>query len=126
MQFTRKFKFDAAHTLMKDFGKKETQLHGHTYGLEITIEGQVKNGRVVDLNKLREIVQEEVIEILDHSYLNDHIDVPSAENIAVWTWNKLEGKLEGLYEIKVYETESHWVTYRGNEGKNNEEKLKRD
>lgn len=113
MQFTRKFYFDAAHTLTRDFGEKETQLHGHRYRIDVTVEGSVKNGMATNLNELKKIVQVEIVDILDHSYLNNHLNVPSAENIALWIWNKLKGKLQGLYEIKVYETESHWVTYQG-------------
>lgn len=113
MQFTRKFKFDASHSLPEEFGEKEAHIHGHTYRLDITVNGPVKNGRATDLNKFKKIVQEEVVDKLDHSHLNDTIEVPSAENIAIWTWDRLKGTLQGLYELKVYETESHWVTYRG-------------
>lgn len=113
MQFTRKFKFDASHTLPEEFGEKESQMHGHTYRLEVTIDNPVVNGRVVDLNKFKKIVQEEIVDRLDHRHLNDIISVPSAENIAIWAWDRLEEKLEGLYELRVYETESHWVAYRG-------------
>lgn len=113
MQFTRRFKFDAAHTLPDNFGEKEKRMHGHTYRIDITVNGQVINGKVIDLNKLKQIVQEKVIDKLDHNYLNDCLKIPSAENLAVWIWNQLESELPELYEIKLYETESHWVTYQG-------------
>lgn len=116
MQFTRKFKFDASHFLPEEFGEKETRVHGHTYRLDITIERPVENGRAIDLNEFKKIVQEEVIDKLDHSHLNENVDIPSAENIAIWTWGRLKDKLKGLHELKVYETESHWVTYRGENG----------
>ncbi len=113
MQFTRRFKFDASHTLPQEFGEKENRMHGHTYRLEITIDGGVVNGRAVDLNKFKKIVQEEVIDKLDHSHLNDYLEIPSAENTAMWIWNQLKGRLQDICEVKVFETESHWVTYRG-------------
>ncbi|MBI2451712.1 6-carboxytetrahydropterin synthase [Candidatus Pacearchaeota archaeon] len=115
MQFTRKFEFDAAHALTESFGEKETQLHGHRYRIDITIESLVKNGMAANLNELKKVVQTEVIDVLDHSNLNNHLNIPSAENIALWTWGKLKDKLQGLVEIKVYETPNHWVTYRGGE-----------
>ena len=113
MQFTRKFKFDASHTLPREFGEKENQMHGHTYKIEITINCPVINGRAIDLDKLKKTVQEEVIDKLDHNHLNDYFEVPSAENIAVWIWNQLKEKLQDIYEVKLYETENHWVTYGG-------------
>ena len=116
MQFTRKFKFDAAHTLTQDFGEKESKMHGHTYKFEVTIDGRVVNGKAVDLNKIKKIVREEVIDKLDHSYLNDYLKIPSAENMVVWIWNQLKEKLQNIYEVKLFETESHWVTYRGEHG----------
>jgi len=116
MQFTRKFKFDASHTLPREFGEKENQMHGHTYKFEITIDGQVVNGKAVDLNKFKKIVQEEVTDKLDHNHLNDRLEIPSAENISVWIWNQLKEKLQDIYEVKLFETESHWVTYRGEDG----------
>lgn len=113
MQFTRKFEFDAAHSLTRDFGDHETKLHGHRYRIEISVESQVKDGIVVDLGQLKQIVQTEVIDVLDHSYLNDYLKIPSAENISLFIWNKLKDKLKGLSEVKVYETPNHWVTYKG-------------
>lgn len=113
MQFTRKFEFDAAHRLTSDFGEKETKLHGHRYRIEISVEGQVKNGMIVNLDQLKQIVQTEVINVVDHSYLNDYLKIPSLENISIFIWKKLKAKLEGLSEIRVYETPNRWVTYKG-------------
>lgn len=113
MDFTRKFKFDASHRLPEEFGEKETHLHGHTYGIEITVSGPVIDGRVVDLVHLKNTVERLVVDVLDHSHLNKYFDVPSAENIARWSWDKLKPELPQLSEIRLYETRSHWVTYRG-------------
>ena len=77
------------------------------------MEGSVKDGMATNLNELKKVVQTEILDVLDHSNLNDHLKIPSAENIAIWTWNKLKDKLQRLAEIKVYETPNHWVTYRG-------------
>jgi 6-pyruvoyltetrahydropterin/6-carboxytetrahydropterin synthase len=50
--------------------------------------------------------------LLDHSYLNEMIDNPSAENIAIWIWQRLKQDLP-LHEIRVFETTTSFVTYRG-------------
>ncbi len=113
MFVTKEFKFDAAHFLTDYHGKCE-KLHGHTYKLHVTVKGDVKeDGMVMDFVELKKIVNERVISKLDHSLLNDTIDNPSAENIAIWIWNRLKD-ISGakLYEIKVWETDTSFVTYR--------------
>lgn len=117
MLITKIFKFDAAHNLIQYHGKCE-KLHGHTYRLEVTVEGGLNEDRmVIDFLLLKKIVQERVLDILDHAYINDYIDQPTAENIAIWIWKKLERDLNKddhhLCKIKVYETETSYVTYRG-------------
>ncbi|MFC1655463.1 6-carboxytetrahydropterin synthase QueD [Patescibacteria group bacterium] len=114
MLVTKKFKFDAAHFLTNYHGKCE-KLHGHTYKLQVTVEGDVKeDGMVMDFVELKKIVNERVISKLDHSSLNDTIENPSAENIAIWIWNRLKDISEAkLYEVKVWETATSFVTYRG-------------
>lgn len=111
------FKFDAAHNLTNYNGKCEN-LHGHTYKLVVTVEGKPDDqDMVIDFVLLKKIVHDEVINILDHAYINDIIENPTAENIAKWIWGKLSKKIEEqgcrLYEIEVWETEDSSVIYRG-------------
>ena len=54
-----------------------------------------------------------VVDVLDHTYLNETIPVPSAENIAVWIWDRLGGTGLPLKEIWVFETPGCFVIYRG-------------
>lgn len=112
MLVTKEFCFDGAHNLSGYRGKCE-KLHGHTWTVQVTIEAPVKeNGLAFDFVELKKIVEERAISFLDHTYLNEVIDNPSAENIAMWIWGRLEGELP-LFEIKVYETPTSFVTYRG-------------
>lgn len=72
---TKRFTFDASHQLTRDFGKC-CNMHGHTFILEVTIEGHVHGVQcpvVVDFSRLKELVQSEVLDHLDHFHLN-HID----------------------------------------------------
>jgi len=113
---SKEFSFDAAHNLVKYNGKCE-KLHGHTYKLVVTVAGKKDDeGMVIDFNELKRVVKNYVLNILDHSYINDILEQPSAENIAEWIWNKISDKLQTdryfLYEIRLYETPTSYVTLR--------------
>ena len=113
MLITKKFSFDAAHKLKKYRGKCKN-LHGHTYVLYVTIEGKIKkkSGMVIDFDKISQIVKKEIIDVLDHNYINRKLKQPTAENISVWIWNKLI-KYFKIYKIELRETPDSYVTYYG-------------
>jgi 6-pyruvoyltetrahydropterin/6-carboxytetrahydropterin synthase len=108
------FEFDAAHNLPRYAGKCE-RLHGHTYRLTVFCEAPVdpSTGLAVDFAEVRRTVKERVVDVLDHTYLNETIPVPSAENIAIWSWDRLAGSRLPLHEVRVHETPGCWVVYRG-------------
>ncbi len=109
---TKEFTFDAAHRLEWNPGKCK-QLHGHTYRLQVTVKGKInKKGIVMDFAELKSVVKNEIIDELDHAYLNTKIHNPTAENMAIWIWKKLETQIP-VYEIKLWETPTSFVTYRG-------------
>lgn len=105
----KEFTFDAAHNLIDYKGKCE-HLHGHTYRLQITVEGEKNetSGMVCDFGDLKTLVQTYVIEKLDHTYLNDTISLSTAENLAEWIAQRLflpleERKLR-LVRVVLWET----------------------
>lgn len=113
----KEFEFDAAHYLPNYHGKYE-HLHGHTYKLVVKVEGHPDaEGMVLDFVQFKHTVKELVVDQLDHHCLNDILPQPSAENIAVWVWNKLKEPLTGanytLYEVQVWETKTSGIVYRG-------------
>jgi 6-pyruvoyltetrahydropterin/6-carboxytetrahydropterin synthase len=67
----------------------------------------------IDFSDLKQIVRQNVVDRLDHTYINDTIDNPTAEVMAVWIWNALREPLSGLTEIELWETRSCAVIYRG-------------
>jgi 6-pyruvoyltetrahydropterin/6-carboxytetrahydropterin synthase len=96
--------------------------HGHNYRLEVTVQGAIPEdtGMLIDLKRMGEIINEVIISRVDHKHLN--IDVPflegknpTAENLAVAFWSELKDAFPGaeLYEIKIFETERCFITYRG-------------
>ena len=105
---TRRMRFNAAHRVFNPafsdaendatFGKcNNPNWHGHNYDLEVSVEGDVsdRTGYVLDLAKLRDIVEREVIQKVDHRNFNLDVDfmkgvIPTAENIVVEFWKVLE------------------------------------
>ena len=106
---SKHFVFDAAHNLTSYNGKCE-RLHGHTYHLEVAVKGVPdEEGMVIDFSLLKKIVKENIVDKLDHLYINEILDVsPSAENILYWMVNILEPILKTeryrLYKITLWET----------------------
>ncbi len=116
-RLTKDFCFEAAHILPKlPEGHKCRCLHGHSFRVEISIEGEVDEeiGWVCDHKRISDVVAP-FLEELDHSYLNDieGLESPTIERLAVWFWRKLEGGLPGLCEIVIYETPTARCAFRG-------------
>ena len=108
MLLRKEFTFDAAHNLVRYHGKCE-RLHGHTYRVAIVLEGSPdEEGMVLDFCVVSSVMKERVISRLDHSYINDTIPQPTAENIALWIWEQVETPLYRpncrLHEVWVWET----------------------
>lgn len=98
--------------------------HGHNYILEVTVEGipNLETGYVIDLKKLKRIMMENIEKHVDHKHLNYDVPflkgiIPTVENLAVLFWKQLEDKIEdgNLFKIKLYETDSSYVEYFGEE-----------
>ena len=129
---TKQYKFCAAHRYWnnrwteaenyENFGD-DIYLHGHNYNLDITISGEINtdSGFIVNLQKLNNIVQENVISIMDHSQIEKDINwfenrQPSTENMVVFIWERLVGKIPSpakLHSIKLQETPTISTTYFG-------------
>ncbi len=104
--------FDAAHSLPGYQGKC-ANLHGHTYKVEVVVEGSKgENGFVMDFFQLKKILNS-VLEDLDHTNLNGLLPNPTAENIAELLGLRLRHKLEGLHvslvSLKLWEGKNKWV-----------------
>jgi len=113
MKITKKFTFEAAHFIPNHITCGN--LHGHSYKLEVTIEGPIKeNGMLLDFTLFKKIVKEAIIDKLDHQNLNDthYFEIPTAENISIWIYNQLREDLP-VSEIKLYETANSFVIYNG-------------
>lgn len=97
--------------------------HGHNYVVEVAIEGAPDpvTGMILDLKRLKEILDDRVLNVYDHRLLNREVApfdlvVPTVENIAIDIWNRLVPSLNGparLYSVRVHETAELSVEYRG-------------
>ncbi|MFC2101561.1 6-carboxytetrahydropterin synthase [Bacteroidota bacterium] len=132
---TRREHFNAAHRLfrtdfsdeenLKVFGKcSNPNWHGHNYILYVTVKGKVNpnTGFVVNLKELSLLIQERVLEKLDHKNINLEVDfmsgrLASTENLAIAIWEQLESGVIDmgghLHSVKVEETENNSVEYFG-------------
>lgn len=114
VRLLRRFRFDAAHRLPRHPGRCR-HLHGHGYELEVVCEGPVEptTGMLVDFADLEREVRERVLAHVDHTDLNGLLENPTAENLVVWIWDRLaEGDLP-LVELRLNETPTCAVVYRG-------------
>ena len=123
----RRESFNAAHQLCNpDLSDEENRrlfgkcvnLHGHNYVLEVVVAGEVDqaSGYVLDLKVLSDIMNGQVIRDVDHRNLNTDVPwltgrIPTAENLAVTFWERLQPELpEGLLRsVRVWETDKNWA-----------------
>lgn len=134
---TRRERFNSAHRLfipgLSDdenyelFGKcANPNWHGHNYELFVTIKGEVnkKTGVVINLKDLSRIINELIIDKVDHKNLNIEVDflkdkIVSTENIIIAFWQVLSAEVEKhsakLHKLRLVETENNFAEYYGEE-----------
>lgn len=133
LYITKRVNFSASHRLFNPTfsDEKNEQIydkcnnyygHGHNYILEVTVRGipDHETGYVIDLKKLKKIINETIVDKVDHKHLNFDVDflkgmITSVENLAVVFWNLLKKEIKEaeLYKIRLYETENSFVEYFG-------------
>jgi 6-pyruvoyltetrahydropterin/6-carboxytetrahydropterin synthase len=132
---TRVEHFNAAHRLLNTdwtdeqnqdaFGKcSNPNWHGHNYELHVTVKGEPNpaTGFVFNAKKLGTIINDTVIEKIDHKNLNIDVDFmkgkfTTAENLVVGIWHELKPEIEKhgvqLHSLRLYETPRIYVEYFG-------------
>ena len=115
---TKHFSFEACHHLPHYVGACH-KLHGHSYKLSVTVTGEIeqegeKAGMIIDFKDLKKIVKKEVVDVLDHSYLNDIFPNPTAENMVYSIGEALRLKFDKKYKlvsVKLWETADSYAEY---------------
>lgn len=130
---TRRLRFNAAHRVhnpaLSDeenaaiFGKcNNPNWHGHNYILDVSVEGDIdeRTGYVLDLAALKQLVEREVVDKVDHRNFNLDVDfmrsaIPTSENIVVAFWRLLVDRVQParLSRLVLWETENNYVEYTG-------------
>lgn len=135
MLITRRIEFSASHVCYcPELSEQENRAlygdsanrhgHGHNYAVEVTLAGEPDpvTGMVFDLKRLKDMLHRQVVEPMDHRFLNYEVPpfdkvVPTTENLAIEIWNRVERELpqDGprLHAVRVYETEDIFVDYYG-------------
>jgi 6-pyruvoyltetrahydropterin/6-carboxytetrahydropterin synthase len=132
---SRRERFSAAHRMyrpdlpdeenLRIFGKcSNPNWHGHNYILWVTVKGEplTENGFLMNINTLKQLIQDNVINKIDHKNINLEVDfmsgkIATTENLAIAIWNELRPAIERegaiLHCIKIEETENNSIEYYG-------------
>lgn len=116
MRITRRLEFDAGHRI-PNHQSQCRHLHGHRYGIEVTLAGDVisttgspMNGMVMDFSEVKNIARLSIVDVWDHAFLVWREDtpivaflaslpehktvvldfVPTAENLAIQAFRTLD------------------------------------
>ena len=131
MVITRKAEFSASHVCRLDslsdqenrelFGEEaHPNGHGHNYILEVSVEGEIDpvTGMVMNLSDLKDILDQEIVQPMDHRFLNKEVTpfdsvVPTTANVAREIWQRLERRFAGgtakLVRVRLHETPELYV-----------------
>lgn len=135
MLITRKVEFSASHVCRVPSWSDDRNSatygeaahphgHGHNYIVEVTVAGEPDplTGMIVDLKDLKQILEDEIVEPMDHRFLNYEVKpfdtvVPTAENVALEIWKRIDSRLNGsaarLNRVRLYETADLYVDVVG-------------
>lgn len=138
---TKIFHFEAAHAL-NGYDGKCRNIHGHSYELRVTVKGMPldepgnpKNGMVIDFHDLKQIVNQEVVDKLDHAFIignnmpKDFVEItkrdfdkvvelpyqPTSENMLADFAERIKKRLPQhveLYSITLQETRDNIAEWR--------------
>lgn len=84
------------------------KLHGHTYRVEVVIEGETKDGMILDFADMKSAVNS-VLDEYDHTSLNDVLDYPTVENLCQLLHQRLQEALRFPFTIRVWEGDGKWA-----------------
>ena len=113
MELSVDFFFSAAHRL-PFYNGACARLHGHNYKFRVTLAGKPnpRDGMIRDFEEIRTKVWESALVKCDHQNLNDFMENPTAENLILWMWERLKPEIDGLKELRLWETPEYCVSYR--------------
>jgi 6-pyruvoyltetrahydropterin/6-carboxytetrahydropterin synthase len=117
VRLVHEFRFEAAHLLPRvPEGHKCRRLHGHSFKVELSLEGPVNpdTGWFIDFGEIFN-AWEPLHRVLDHNYLNEvqGLENPTSEVLAKWIWDHLKPTLPSLMRVTLFETCDARCEYEG-------------
>lgn len=132
LRLIRRYTFSAGHRLSRAQWDPERNRrvygrcanphgHGHNYTLWVAVSGKADpaSGMIANLAELDRVVRRQVVDRLDHRFINDEIPdfrdrVPTSENLCRWIWSALQPAVPGrLATITLQETDTNGFEYSG-------------
>ncbi|MBZ4675517.1 MAG: 6-carboxytetrahydropterin synthase QueD [Anaerophaga sp.] len=140
IRLTKEFRFEMSHALWNYDGLCKN-IHGHSYILQVTIIGEPCNdennpkyGMVMDFGDLKKIVEQEIVEKMDHSLvlsnradaaqlsqitqLTDRLHLvsyqPTCENLLLDFVQRIKTRLPRhikLFSLKLHETSNSFAEW---------------
>ncbi len=141
IRLTREFSFESAHAL-EGYDGACREVHGHSYKLFVTVIGEPKAdpsspkfGMVMDFGELKRIVNEQIVDRLDHSFVLRRSPLsegvlssiegiyrnvqlvdyqPTCENMLIDFAERIASQLPShvaLHSLKLHETEKSFAQW---------------
>lgn len=110
---SKRMEIAGAHKLDLPYESKCQNIHGHNWIVKIYCKSEelTNYGMIVDFKKVKDTIQD----VLDHSFINEKTKPlnPTAENIAKWICDKVDGICETgeCYKVSVQESEGNVAIY---------------
>ena len=95
IEVCKTIRFDAAHAPTSTPADHKCHgLHGHTWVCHVWVTGPVakQSGWIVDFHDLEHALRTKVFNNLDHSILNETLENPTTENLAVWIYEVVKSE----------------------------------
>ena len=114
-RLVKKIRFQSAHSVPTfPEGHKCRRMHGHSYEADLILEGPIDPalGYVADFAEIKRCA-EPLVEQLDHHTLNEieGLEVPTAEHIAKWIYDRLKPQVPQLVRVCVHENQDNAAEY---------------
>ncbi|MBQ2395214.1 MAG: 6-carboxytetrahydropterin synthase [Alistipes sp.] len=147
IRLTKEFSFESAHAL-EGYDGKCRHIHGHSYRLYVTIIGEPisdsvnpKYGMVMDFGELKKLVNEEIVDRMDHAFVMRRTDSadevnmvlsegfgnvvlvdyqPTCENMLVDFAERISRRLPAgvaLHSLKMHETATSYAEWYAEDNK---------
>jgi len=82
--------------------------HGHNFRIMVEVQGEVheSTGMIADFGYIKKIITK-----YDHNNLNNYLDLPTCENLAMEICKRIKEycRNQGPVKVRVYETENNWA-----------------